>query len=179
MIIKSMSRKSKRFDQIIRYLLRTPATEQSWYITQHLKTDFNDIEGVIKEFEMNATLKRTRMRGVYSYHEVIALHPKDKILSEQPWITYEIALEYLKRRCPNAKALVVNHLDREHHHCHFLISSNIVGSSTVVRLSKSEFRKVKLEMEQYLEREFPQLQYSRRAEKEWNYPRSLTQELEL
>lgn len=173
MIIKSMSRKSKRFDQIVRYLLRTQATEQSWYITQHLDADFNDVDSVIKEFESNAELKKARMGGVYAYHEIISLHPRDKILAEQPWILYEIALEYLRRRSPNAKVLAVNHLDRDHHHCHLLISSNVVDSSKVIRISKAEFRIIKLEMERYIQREFPQLQYSRRVERELNYSQEL------
>jgi len=70
MIIKSTSRKSKSFSQLLSYLLRENEFDtKSW----NFYCSKENIKEIVEEFMQNATHIDNSRGSVYMYHEVISL----------------------------------------------------------------------------------------------------------
>jgi len=157
MIVKSMSRKHPSFGQLIGYIDREPIPE-AFRIRHNLLA--RDPEQVREEFEANASLLQARKNGVALYHEILSITRAEGLSEEeQKQRLYHIAQDYIAARCPGNLVYGGLHQDKAHSfHFHLMISSNPAGESKRLRLSRSEFRAIQVELEARVLREQPELE---------------------
>jgi hypothetical protein len=157
MIIKSMSRKKPTFSQLIDYM-EDGRQDREFTINHNL---FEDDPEIIKEkFKKNASFFKKQKNSVFMYHEVISI-TKSKQLSDkrQKEILREIILEYIHKRANNNLVYGVLHEDKtDNFHYHLLISSNENLAIKNFRLSKSQFEKIKKDLEVRVLEKYPELQ---------------------
>jgi hypothetical protein len=156
MIIKSMSRATSSFEQIIDYIERHKK-DSSYRIYYNIFS--REKEEIKREFERNARHVKTRKNGVYMYHEVLSLEENNKLSKEkQKEILREISQEYIKSRAGKNIAYGVLHDEKDRHlHYHLVFSSNEFGKSQKTRLSKKKFDEVKQGLEKWVLEKYPEL----------------------
>jgi len=148
MIIKSLSRKKPSFEQLYDYMLNG-ADDKEILITRNL-LKYNDKESVINQFDKNYNLLTKRKNTNALYHEIISLpHQKNMDIKKQKEIIQDLANQYLDNRTNNNLCFGVIHEEKEHLHCHLMISSNAKGSYTRHRLARAEFNEIRREVERY------------------------------
>jgi len=154
MIIKSLSRATKSFEALYKYLTRD---DDALLNTHNLYSNPYQKEELIKEFLDNAKhLKRARGKN-YLYHEIISLNKNNLSLEEQQKILTDLVSKYLSLRASQHLAFTALHKDKEHVHIHLMISSNEMMGQKRVRLSKKDFSNIQKELEQYVNSAYPQL----------------------
>ncbi len=161
MIIKSMSRKTRSFGQLIRYMGDIEKSEHRYNVYQNLYS--RKPEDIEAEFQDNADHVKRRRNGVYLYHEILSISKAEQLdRQKQKEILMNIAYEYARRRAQNNLifgTLHDDHYDSDGHlHYHLLISSNAVGDTRKTRLSKSQFDKLKKGMELQVLTNHPELE---------------------
>lgn len=157
MIVKSMSRKVPSFGQLIGYIDREEDAER-YRIRHNLAA--RDPELVRHEFERNAALLQKRKNGVYLYHEILSISRAQGLSDEQQKERlYEIAQQYIAARCPDNLVYGGLHHDKEHSfHFHLMMSSNRAGDTKRLRLDKAQFRDIQVKLEEYVLRQYPELE---------------------
>jgi hypothetical protein len=154
MIIKSMSRSSSSFNQLLDYLDKEKTLDRhSWnmYADRHNNDDLEN------EFMRNAEhIKEARGR-VYMYHEVLSLEKNDLSLSRQREIIFDLANEYVKQRADNHLVYGAIHNDTKNIHIHLIISSNKVNANKRFRLSKNELAQIQSNVQEYKNSKFKEL----------------------
>ncbi len=154
MIIKSLSRATKSFESLYKYLTRD---DDSLLNTHNLYSSPYQKEELIKEFLENAEyLKRARGKN-YLYHEIISLNKNNLSLEEQQKILTDLVSKYLSLRAENHLTFTALHKDKEHVHIHLMISANEIEGQKRVRLSKKDFSNIQKELELYVNSAYPQL----------------------
>jgi hypothetical protein len=156
MIIKSMSRATASFEQIIDYVERH---KQDSKHRLYYNIFSREKEAIKEEFEKNSKHVKTRKNGVYMYHEVLSLEESYKLSREkQKELLREVALEYIKSRAEKNIAYGILHDEKDRHlHYHLVFSSNEFGKSKKTRLSKKEFNEVKQGLEKWVLEKYPEL----------------------
>jgi hypothetical protein len=175
MIIKSMSRKSLSFHQLVNYLDKECSVKRfSWNMYSR---DFN--KGVVKEFMENAKLLKNSRGKVYLYHEVISLEnvSLDEKLSQE--ILFDLANKYVGERAKNHLVFGSIHRDTSHPHIHLIISANEMGENKRVRLSKSEFATIQANLEAYKNEKYKELEASHIYDKRKDRTKSKQSEQEI
>jgi Relaxase/Mobilisation nuclease domain len=157
MIIKSMSRKDPSFGQLMNYVSRD-ASDERFALRHNLMS--RDIPAMTAELEKNAQELPKRQNGVIMYHEILSITRSKTITTEaQKDILRDIAQDYLKARAPTCLAFATLHQDKSDQlHYHFVISANVAGSERRHRLSKAEFRKIQVGLEQRVLTQYPELE---------------------
>jgi hypothetical protein len=156
MIIKSLSRKKPTFEQLYNYMI-DGAEQKHFIISKNLYN--TDKEKVILQFKENSKLLPKRKNGVFLYHEIISLPEQKEIpKKKQKEILCDIANKYLEKRTNLNLAFGTIHEEKDHLHCHLMISSNELNSPQRQRLSKEEFSRIQKEIESYKLEKFPELQ---------------------
>jgi len=159
MIIKSMSRKTDNFFQLLDYINKGSEKDNS-PIFHNLKTDEDDLEKITHELKENARYAPRRKNGVVCYHEILSFPALDRA-PITPAILEDFARVYLQRRAPTALGYAKAHWDTQHPHIHFCISGNHIKQRTKNRLSRAEFDQVKQDLEQYRAKYYPQLLFAK------------------
>lgn len=156
MIIKSMSRKTPTFDQLVNYMNSHSAGPA--FDIFHNSYPVND-ESLIRDFEVNSTFVPHRKNGVYLYHEILSLTTSPAISRDKQKEKFrEIAEEYIQRRSPKNMVFGAMHDDATHHlHYHFVISSNELGKEKKARLTKYQFDRFKKDFEEWVITQYPEL----------------------
>lgn len=156
MIIKSMSRKTPTFDQLVNYMNSHSAGPA--FDIFHNSYPVND-DSLIRDFEQNAAFVPRRKNGVYLYHEILSVTTTPEIsLEKQKEKLKEIAEEYIQRRSPRNMVFGALHDDATTNlHYHFVISSNELGKPKKTRLSKQKFDGLKKDFEQWVISQYPEL----------------------
>lgn len=159
MIIKSMSRNTRTFDQLFNYMKDgAEHTTGAHFYTRNLYT--RQGEDIINEFMRNSRRYKERANGVHLYHEVISLtRSKTVPLDKQKECLLNIVNEYCNERCPNN--LVAGFLHEEHQrdiHYHLMISANELDSPYKHRLTKKAFDQIKVSAELNVLKHYPQLE---------------------
>ena len=157
-----MSRKSN-IGRTINYLFKDDKKLQKGEqkpitIRKNLRT--RKLENNIKEFEANETLrKQKRKDAVKLYHTVISFHEKDtKHLTEK--VLKDITKEYMKLRGDNIYLATV-HYDKESHvHIHCVESGTGYLTGKASRLSKQQFKELKVSLQTYQKEKYPELKNS-------------------
>ena len=175
MIIKSKSVKSKKaLENTLRYILsKEDNTDLSFVMNKYIKGDRKyekqmqeephferrsvivekRIQNTMKQFEINESKRKIQRKNANrAYHEIISFHKEDtKHLPKK--VLLKIARKYAKERSPNSMVVSTLHSDRDHLHIHNVISALEFATGKPVRLSRKEFKEVKIRMEQYQEQE--------------------------
>ncbi|HNP22615.1 MAG TPA: relaxase/mobilization nuclease domain-containing protein [Panacibacter sp.] len=167
MILKSLSRKSVNSSaQLVAYLLRYSLREKS-----HVKDKENaelihrenlrsrTIAGYIREFNENeANRLYKRKDSVKLYHNIISFAPDDKNLITDLMLK-DIVKKFIELRGKNNIYLAVRHQETLHKHLHIIVSGvQLNGYSS--RVSKQQFKHIKIELDKYQKEKYPQLVHS-------------------
>ena len=113
---------------------------------------------IIQEFEKNARLLKERSNGNVLYHEILSFSRGHELKDEELFrVVADIGQEYLSERASRQLAYGVIHRDTDHIHLHLMISSNPVGKTERVRLSKKEFAEVQKRVERFALARYPEL----------------------
>lgn len=183
MIIKSKSIKSKKaLENTIRYILTKESQKELGFIMnkfikgdrnfdkqmQEVKTDLvkqeqileKRIQNMVKQFESNELKRKIqRSNANRAYHEIVSFHKSDTDKLPKK-VLLKIARKYVKERSPNSMVISTMHSDKDHLHIHNVISALEFATGKPVRLSRKEFKDVKVRMEQFQEKELG-LEYSK------------------
>lgn len=158
MIIKTMSRKAG-IERTINYLFKDTRKlerqgQKPIIIRKNLRT--RKMENMIKEFKANEQLRQYKRKdAVLLHHVVISFHAKDsKNLDEKK--LRDITAEYMKLKGPNLYVATV-HFDKGHQHIHIAESGTQYMSGKANRISKGEFTKLKVSLQTFQQRKYPEL----------------------
>lgn len=163
MIIKSKSYKhTKSFTSVVNYILREQERENGFVLTKFVKGKDISVEKVAKLFTINESYRQNpRKNNVKLYMDILSFHGKDaqKLTNEKLQI---MTLKYLSLRAPRSMAIATVHRnEKEHTHLHICFSGVEYKTGKSIRLSKADFHnKVKIPMEQFQRKEFPELTLS-------------------
>lgn len=175
MIVRSCSRRSPSFHQLLAYLTADGRTADIPPISRNLFSPGipapDDPPGapaapgpayreVADEFLANARHLPPRKNGVVLYHEILSFAKADRPRLT-PGMLAGLARFYLQERAPDALAFGVVHTDRENLHVHLVISANPRDRPCRHRLSKFQFARVKRETERLQRSLYPELIHSR------------------
>jgi len=156
MIIKSMSRKTVTFGQLVNYMNSHSAGPD--YDIHHNSYPM-DSDSLIQDFEANSEFSPKRKNGIYLYHEILSITTTPELSREiQKDKLREIAEEYIQRRAAKNIVFAALHDDATHNlHYHFIISSNELGKAKKTRLSKHQFDRFKKDFEAWAITKYPEL----------------------
>ena len=153
MIVKSLSRKSKSFGQLLSYINAPSITSEPVLYNLSCRADHKAMEHAFMD---NAEPVKKRKNGVYLYHEILSFHEADSKYIDAA-ILSDLAREWLSLRAPGCIGYARAHLDTDHPHIHCMISANEIFSSKKFRLSRSQFKTAKKKLEAYQQQKYPQL----------------------
>ena len=158
MIIKSMSRKND-IGKTISYLFKDEAKlkgEGYKPITIRKNIRSRKLENVVKEFKANESLrKQKRTDAVKLYHTVLAFHQKDsQYLNEKA--LKDFTKEYMKQRGDNMY-IATAHFNTASIHIHICESGSGYMTCKANRLSKQQFRELKVAMQTFQQTKYPKL----------------------
>ncbi len=158
MIIKSMSRKSADFLQLLGYINKQDQ-QKNKAIFHNLESPHDDINAIYQEFFKNSTFSKKIINGVQCYHEILSLPQIPRSYQEKfPEILDDLAQKYLNLRIPNGLGYAKAHLDTDYPHIHFCLSANNYRKRNKNRLSKGEFNQVKQRIRAYIREKYPELE---------------------
>lgn len=191
MIIKSKSIKSKKaLENTIRYILTKENQKQlGFIINRYIKGDRNfdkemqeaqsdlikeqkllekRIKNMVIQFSENESKRSIERRNKnIAYHEILSFHKADTDKLPKK-VLLKIARKYAKERSPNSMVISTMHSDKDHLHIHNVISALEFATGKPVRLSRKEFKEVKIRMEQFQEKElgltFSKVNHSKKKE---------------
>jgi len=155
MIIKSMSRKTASFRQLIEYFHKEKTADRD-ALTHNLMG--NTAENAVLEMEDNAKYLPKRRGGNIVYHEIISLPENAKVPIPRQIVMLEDCVRYyIQRRCPNCLVYGKLHRDKKHLHYHLAISANNLKARNRHWLSKAGLAQIQKEVENYRIATFPEL----------------------
>ncbi len=155
MYIKQLPTSNQRFDKLIKYFLKgyQEGDLQLFRNTGLASTP----EELTKVYMKNAEHKHHRSKNLR--HCIMSFSSEDSnALAENPAILYDLADKYLELRGYNTDALVYGVLHKpditkedsiQHYHWHFLISTNKIRSRQSTRVSKADYKRQDIELENY------------------------------
>lgn len=156
MIVKSISRKTPSFGQLIRYMTR-PDANRDYDLYHHL--DQQNPKAIAQTFEANASLLKARKNGNILYHEILSIDTRECGQgADIKEALQRLVVEYVHARCPNNLAFGVLHDDHEGHlHYHLMISANEKGAAKRFRLTRPDFAQIKRQIEELCQTHFQEL----------------------
>ena len=158
MIVKSMSRKAPTFSQLAAYIGQNSVGDSTGCFSRNLYYQGGNQKIISDLFYENYKYLPQRKNGNALYHEVIVLPQQAGLDRDQKThILQSLANKYCELRAPHQLAWGRVHFDTKFPHIHLMISANDVKSNRRVRLEKQHFGKIQKELEDYKERQFPQL----------------------
>jgi hypothetical protein len=157
MMVKSMSRKTVSFGQLLDYV--NQPEEQGTAILQNFWIEKENQNRINGEFLENARFLPARRNGNILYHEILSFSDLDKE-RVTPAILEDLTRYYLSLRAPYALAYAKAHFNTSCPHVHLIISANDLGSTRRRRLSRAQFKAVKVELERYQREHYPFLAHS-------------------
>ncbi len=117
------------------------------------------LENVIKEFKANESLRKYhRSDAVKLYHTVLSFHEKDSPFLNEKALK-DFAGEYMKQRGENMY-IAAAHFDKGHIHLHICESGTGYLTGKANRLSKQEFKELKVAMQTFQQAKYPELKHS-------------------
>lgn len=150
--------KKRWLTKLIEYINKDSEKENKWLCwNMNIKED--NERSIINEFNNNLKYMQKRKNWNLVYHEIISLNWNDKKVIT-PEILFSLGRKYLEQRSPNAIAYGKIHMDSDNPHIHLIISANERKSKKKIRLSQSQFSKMKDQLEQFQRQEYPELEAS-------------------
>jgi len=157
MMVKSMSRKTVSFGQLLDYL--NQPVEKGTAILQNFRVMEESQNRIHGEFLENARLLPARRNGNILYHEILSFSDLDR-RRVTPAILEDLTWYYLSLRAPYALAYAKAHFNTNCPHVHLIISANDLGNARRRRLSRAQFKGIKVELERYQREHYAFLEHS-------------------
>lgn len=162
MILKSLSRKSGT-RQILNYLFKDEekfGKSQSKPLVIRKNVRSRTLDKWVKEFKANEAMRiHQRKNSVEVYHTVLSFSAKDKEHINEKMLR-DIAKQYMKERGENNLYIGTAHFDHDHIHLHMVMSGTKYMTGLANRQSRAEFQKLKLMMDAYQQKKYPELIHS-------------------
>jgi len=163
-IIKSMSRKTPSFSQLINYINKGREKDDE-YIFRHNIYSFRP-HNITQEFRQNHESLKKRKDGNSLYHEIISIKFQQGYTKEQVrTILQDLTEKYVQVRANNCLVYGVIHEQHNQIHAHLMISSNELENSKPHYFSQDEFEQIKNHVRQYAYEKYPKLEQEEIKEK--------------
>lgn len=162
MIIKSKSYKTECYENVIAYVLRESELENGFVISRFIKGNNRNVQAISKQYKTNEGYrKHIRKNNVKLFMDIVSFKMEDaKLLTNDK--LEKIAKKYISLRSPLGMALCTVHRnEKSHTHLHFVFSGTHYRTGIANRISRDYFKhKVKLPMEAFQRKHFPELKAS-------------------
>ncbi len=159
MILKSLSRKSGT-RQILNYLFKDKeklGQNQSKPLIIRKNVRSRTLDKWVKEFKANEAMRiHKRKDSVEIYHTVLSFSAKDKEHIDEKMLR-DIARQYMKERGERNLYIGTAHFDHDHVHLHLVMSGTKYMTGLANRQSRADFHKLKLAMDAYQKKKYPEL----------------------
>ncbi len=158
MILKNLTRRSN-IGQLVNYILKPSKNEKAEPILKHnLRSRSPD--GWTKEFESNDALRLyIRSDNIKLNHTILSFSNKDmEHISKD--LLKDISKKFIELRGKDNLYLASSHNDKDHIHLHILMSATKYMTGESNRISKLEFRELKLALDAYQKEKYPELIHS-------------------
>ncbi|MEL7001362.1 MAG: relaxase/mobilization nuclease domain-containing protein [Bacteroidota bacterium] len=156
MIIKTIRHKGNSIKKLLLYMIEGMEDQQDLMIAHNLPSF--DMDQMIHSYLTNDTYRQAPAQ-VRHYHEVLSFSPRDSELLTSNKLE-KIAREYIQKRNPKALCFAVAHLSSDHFHLHFMFSGTEWRSKNTLRMDDTTFQELRVGMEQYQQKHFPELKHS-------------------
>jgi hypothetical protein len=157
MIIKSMSRKTASFSQLLDYVNNGRKKDDEYSFRYNVYS--HKPHYIIEEYLENHKKLRKQKNSNALYHEIISLkHQKNLTIEEQKEILKDLMEQFTKTRANNNLVYGVIHEQHNQVHCHLMISSNELESQKNKRLSLKQFDEIKEKLREYAYEKYPKLE---------------------
>lgn len=162
-----MSRKEPTFSQLYEYITKGQKVADHKYNCYH-NLFGNEKADIISEFEQNSDFLAKRKNGNYLYHEVISLTRSSTVsVEEQKKKFLDVVYKYVQSRANGALVFGGLHDEKDNNlHYHLIISANNVGEKKRQWLTKQQFEKQKVQIEQYVLERYPELEQEKLISRE-------------
>jgi len=148
MIIRSLSRKSPSFRQLLHYMNRDDSLP--YFISWNLNlSNHRDYERVLSQFYENAQLLKPGKKSM-KLQSGVSLDRQMKAL-------HDVSQKYIQVRGTNLLSYGRMHLDEKSVHMHVMFSANELNKANRHRLSQAQFAMIQRQCEQYLRQAYPDL----------------------
>lgn len=160
MIIKSLTRKSPSYKQLLSYFVKEQKSSSrptDNFIIKH-NVEGEQVKDWVKHFEgneQNRIIKRSN--SIKIYHETMSFSNAEKSISKS--VLMDLANKYIELRNPNALCVAVPHFDKGHAHIHFCFSGTELSGQSL-RISREEFALFKKQLQEYQIEKYPELSHS-------------------
>ncbi len=155
MILKNLTRKSGT-SQLVNYLFKNEKDKKPEPILKH-NLRGRTTKGWSKEFERNFELRNNRRKdNIQLHHTIISFSNKDK-KHINPELLKDITKKYIELRGKDNIYLASSHRDKEHIHLHIVMSSIKYMTGESNRISRQEFKDIKLALDTYQKEKYPEL----------------------
>lgn len=158
MILKNLTRRSNT-GQLVNYLFKQEKDSKPKPILKH-NLRSRTTKGWIKELDRNFEMRNHKRKdNIRLHHTIISFSNKDKKQISIDLLK-DITKRYIELRGKENQYLVSTHHDKEHIHLHIVMSSikYLTGESN--RISRQEFKDLKLALDQYQKEKYPELIHS-------------------
>ncbi len=158
MILKNLTRRSNT-GQLVNYLFKQEKDNKPKPILKH-NLRSRTTKGWTKELDKNFESRLNKRKdNIRLHHTIISFSNKDK-KQINPELLKDITKKYIELRGKDNIYLASSHHDKEHIHLHIVMSSTkfITGESN--RISRQEFKDLKLALDQYQKEKYPELIHS-------------------
>lgn len=155
MILKNLTRRSNT-GQLVNYLFKNEKDKKPEPVLKHNLRSLTT-KGWSKEFDRNFDLRNNRRKdNIRLHHTIISFSNKDKN-HINPELLKDITKKYIELRGKDNIYLASSHQDKEHIHLHIVMSSikYLTGESN--RISRQEFKEIKLALDTYQKEKYPEL----------------------
>jgi hypothetical protein len=118
------------------------------------------IQGYIKAFDDNEKLRvHVRNNNVKAYHHILSFSKLDKGQMREDMLK-DITRQYISLRGENSLFVGAVHQDREHIHIHLVQSGVQYMTGLANRVSRQQFQELKVAMQEYQMKKYPELVHS-------------------
>ncbi|MBK9721965.1 MAG: relaxase/mobilization nuclease domain-containing protein [Saprospiraceae bacterium] len=158
MILKNLTRRNNT-GQLVNYLFKQEKDNKPKPILKHnLKS--RTTKGWTKELDKNFELRmHRRIDNIRLHHTIISFSNKDKKQVNQDLLK-DITKKYIELRGKDNQYLVSTHHDKEHIHLHIIMSAHKYLTGESNRISRQEFKDLKLALDSYQKERYPELVHS-------------------
>lgn len=156
-IIKSMSRKTTSYSQLLQYINKGRIEGDEFYLKHNIYS--NDHYKIVREFLKNHEALKKRKNSNALYHEIISIkYQKEYSKEKLRDILNDIASQYIEIRAKNCLVYGVIHEQKQGIHLHLAISSNELYSTKNHYFSQAKFEELKKLINDYAYKKYPQLE---------------------
>ncbi|MFZ1424803.1 MAG: relaxase/mobilization nuclease domain-containing protein [Saprospiraceae bacterium] len=158
MILKNLTRRSNT-GQLVNYLFKQEKDNKLKPIIKH-NLRSRTTKGWTKELDKNFELRLNRRKdSIRLHHTIISFSNKDKKQINLDLLK-DITKKYIELRGKDNIYLASSHHDKEHIHLHIVMSATKYMTGETNRISKSEFKGLKLALDAFQKEKYPELSHS-------------------